>query len=75
MFWDDALALASGATLVNVPGAATVIVTVADALRRGAVRHREREVRVAEPVGAVKVGATAVVLDSVTAGPAVWVHA
>jgi hypothetical protein len=71
-FCDDAVAVASSATFVSAPEpAATVIVTVDGALVSEPLDTVSENVSVAGPVGAVKVGFTMVVLDNVTAEPAV----
>ena len=61
-------ALATGTVLV-----VTVVVTAA--LSALPSRTTRLKVSVDAEDGAVKVGFAAVVLDSVTAGPPVWVHA
>src|SRR4051812_41835896 len=66
-------AFATGATFAGV--ADTVIVTVEAVLTRVASRTTRLNVSVAAVAGDVKVGLDAVVLDSVTVGPAVCVQA
>jgi hypothetical protein len=72
VFCEDAVAVATNATFVSVPtGAATVIVTVEGALDCEPFDTTSEKVSEAGPAGAVKVGFTIVVLDNVTAEPAV----
>ena len=72
VFCEDAVAVATNARFVSVPpGAVTVIVTVEGALDCEPFDTTNENVSEAGPVGAVKVGFTTVVLDNVTAEPAV----
>jgi hypothetical protein len=72
VFCDDAVAVASSATSVSAPeAAATVMVTTEGALDCEPFDTTNENVSEAGPVGAVKVGFTTVVLDNVTAEPAV----
>ena len=72
VFCEDAVAVANNATFVSAPtGAATVMVTVEGALDCEPFDTTNENVSEAGPVGAVKVGFTIVVLDNVTAEPAV----
>ena len=65
--------MATGGLLLT--GAFTVIVTLDGLLFTRPSFTTSWNVSVAGPVGAVKVGLTAVVLDKVTVGPAVWLQA
>ena len=64
-------AFATGTWLTGV----VVTVVVAAALLARPSRTTRLKVSVDAEDGAVKVGFAAVVLDSITAGPPVWVHA
>jgi hypothetical protein len=62
--WEEAVAVASGATLVvaGLLGAATETVTLSGALVREPSETRSEKVRVAGPAGAEKVGFAALAL-------------
>ena len=76
LFWEEAVAVAKSATLVPEPaGALTVMVTREGLLVWVPLDTVNEKVSVAGPAGAVKVGCTALALDSVTVGPTVWVQA
>ncbi len=74
--WEEAVAVASGATLVELGGlgAATLTSTLAGGLDLEPLETTREKLSVAGPTGAVKVGLAAVVLESVTGVPAVWAH-
>jgi hypothetical protein len=67
----DEVEPATSATLLGVP---IEIVTNEGALTSVPLATTKEKISVCDDAGAVKVGCTALGLDSVTVGPAVWVH-
>ena len=74
VFWDEAVAVADRATLVPLPPV-TVTTIVSAGLETVPSLTVRLKVRLVAALGAVKVGLTAVVLERLTAGPAVWLQA
>ena len=75
LFWEEAVAVAKSATLVStLTGVPTVMVTREGLLTSVLFATTREKINVSDSDGAVNVGLIEVTLDSVTSGPAVWVH-